>query len=1004
MRILIVLLLLPALGTVVLAQDLAPDVRAEFVRRTGIPSAALGEVQTATVTLEALGVTVVRAKAVRIDTGETVGATWDAGGRAWDWDRLRAEEVRVRRMLPLAKIDRRLAAALDSAPGDIVRAGAWLAMDGDTVDRHAALLRQGIDDSTPSAAVREMEQQLDAFAAARIREAEAPFTARLAGLGIVPRYVSSGAPAVFFDATAAQVHEIAAFPEVDTLYLDAIEGADTNENAKATHRTDRVHQLGVKGRGIRIAMLEDNGVDPANPWLNIQGWYRVPVDPDDHIHGTSGNVASTHASRGGSAPDANVWSANAVSYTTSDVIAAGDWALAGGAPGAGGGASANADIVNNSWGPTSPTGNLTMTDRYFDYRVRSGLDSVVGSAGNNDLGALCGQVGWNTITVGSHTDGEDGGNWTGDVMSAFSSTGNPSTGCEKPNVAANGQNVATLGDASGYGGAGAWLADGYDGTSFSAPFTTANLANAMVRGGGTISSWPTAAMAVTMVSAWHNIQGARALSDQDGAGGINGLAAFRVADQGHILNQVLLPGSFITCTGFFHRNIHLLAGDRTRICIAWLANANATYTTSTLDADLDLAIFQGADTCSGTVVASSSSISNNFEIVEFIPAVTGWYTVRINDWSFAGTSEDVSIAWSQAGRDSASFQLREFSTETGTLAGPTLGATYYMDIDAPHSPGNGIICAPGYDGGPGIPFPGGTLVPISEDLWFLLWFYSINGLVPPGLNFWSGSVGFTNTSGYYYSNMMMIPALPGLEGTRISHVGVSLEPGIGYPDDIKEISDVHTFKCWPVGTDYAAQADDGWLTQPLPFAFPFFGVMYSEVFINSNGNLTFGVGDADYTESGAEMLAGQPRIAVLWDDLHPGQSGGIVRVRPVLLGESELVVEYINVPQLNANDDNTARVILRPDGSIILQYRDVDLTDCLVGVSPGGGLSAAAEVDLGSSGFRSSTGALYEIYTGVAGDAFDLSNATSYWYSTLRIEPTNAAATAYRLRVDIDPR
>ncbi len=69
------------------------------------------------------------------------------------------------------------------------------------------------------------------------------------------------------------------------------------------------------------------------------------------------------------------------------------------------------------------------------------------------------------------------------------------------------------------------------------------------------------------------------------------------------------------------------------------------------------------------------------------------------------------------------------------------------------------------------------------------------------------------------------------------------------------------------GDDDSAPAD-------LPFDFPFFGNSYRQIFVNSDGNLTFNEGDATITDrSLGRMTAGPPRIAGLFMDLDPARTG-----------------------------------------------------------------------------------------------------------------------------------
>ena len=124
----------------------------------------------------------------------------------------------------------------------------------------------------------------------------------------------------------------------------------------------------------------------------------------------------------------------------------------------------------------------------------------------------------------------------------------------------------------------------------------------------------------------------------------------------------LRNGSFTSASfsnnGYFTHDVWLQGGDLARVVLCWDSNANGSYTTDVLDADLDLAILAGQGTTSGAVLAASSSYDNSYEIVEFCPPSTGWYTIRVS--AFASSEfarERMAEPWSPTLSRSVRFSL-----------------------------------------------------------------------------------------------------------------------------------------------------------------------------------------------------------------------------------------------------------------------------------------------------------------------------------------------------------
>lgn len=160
--------------------------------------------------------------------------------------------------------------------------------------------------------------------------------------------------------------------------------------------------------------------------------------------------------------------------------------------------------------------------------------------------------------------------------------------------------------------------------------------------------------------------------------------------------------------------------------------------------------------------------------------------------------------------------------------------------------------------------------------------------------------------------------------------------------------------------------DDSYQEVNLGFTFPYQGQDWTSVFVNSNGSLTFGAGDTDYSESVSEFLAESPRIAPLWDDLSPNNGGQVIATRDTDI----FTVSFIGVPEFMVTGANTFSVTLRADGSVTIEYGSVTASDGLVGLTEGGFAANPGETDLSAASSLSVVGTTYELFT--FGDPFDL--------------------------------
>jgi hypothetical protein len=134
------------------------------------------------------------------------------------------------------------------------------------------------------------------------------------------------------------------------------------------------------------------------------------------------------------------------------------------------------------------------------------------------------------------------------------------------------------------------------------------------------------------------------------------------------------------------------------------------------------------------------------------------------------------------------------------------------------------------------------------------------------------------------------------------------------------------------------------------FEFPFAGNRYKQLFVNSNGNITFDTGDPEAPNL-ENLMNGPPRIAAFFADLDPETAGSVV----VRQTKDFATITWFKVPEFFSHDqfaygENTFQIILYPTGRIDLVYsRELSAKQGLIGIVPGYGKSTLRFVDFSRS-------------------------------------------------------
>lgn len=165
----------------------------------------------------------------------------------------------------------------------------------------------------------------------------------------------------------------------------------------------------------------------------------------------------------------------------------------------------------------------------------------------------------------------------------------------------------------------------------------------------------------------------------------------------------------------------------------------------------------------------------------------------------------------------------------------------------------------------------------------------------------------------------------------------------------------------------------------LPFSFTYFGESYDAVFVNSDGNLTFGLADSSSdARSLSRALAGPPRIFPLFTDIDATQPNASIRA---FSGVDRFVVSWLSVPEFGTGGFGaraTFQVALFPDGSIEFHYETVPFTQGVAGITPGNLTDTVEMFDLSAGSSAVAAGGFAEIFT--ASRSIDINNAAIEFY------------------------
>ena len=169
-----------------------------------------------------------------------------------------------------------------------------------------------------------------------------------------------------------------------------------------------------------------------------------------------------------------------------------------------------------------------------------------------------------------------------------------------------------------------------------------------------------------------------------------------------------------------------------------------------------------------------------------------------------------------------------------------------------------------------------------------------------------------------YQEPFYVPLTAGYGGPdTYGHSWVDSDEGASVVFDWVDISSV--------GTSHTLSDDEATAAISIGFGFQFYDSVYTELYIGSNGIVTFEAGSGNRSEQALPTTSMSSLIAMFWDDLDPRRGGSIYHYYDAALERFIVTFDQIRFYSgATGTGYLTFQVILKPDGTMKLQYATMD--------------------------------------------------------------------------------